>query len=530
MTPGYSRIHERHMPLPAPDGAGLKSGKRHMPLPAPDGAGLEAMAVSEELRARREALVVEHMESENRHEYDATIETFDHPRYELIGTGDVYDGPEAVARYFEETRTAFPDQRNELIAMHHADDAVIVEANLHGTHQGPFRGLPPTGRSFEMRFCAVFVFEDERLVCERVYFDSGTILRQLGIARDPLSLSGRVATVLNHPVTVGRALAGRFLAALAIGLVATMALGAAAAKPTTVRSAPGADSASEAKAIKEYWTPRRMRQAEPLDVTPTRREVARAARAGATSAAQRGDAGTVPPTKGAGAIATELKVPMANRVRNPSRYPYRTQGKVFFTWRGGDYVCSATTVNTPTKRVIFTAGHCIIDEGSRSSRFAFVPGYRNGSRPYGTFVATRLFWIQAWGRHGNFSYDVAAAVLGGSRKVGQVVGTRGIKWNLPRQQNFVSYGYPAGLPYNGEQLYNCPSPYRGQDRTTSPPRTQWITCDMTGGSSGGGWIVRGEYLNSVNSYGYVIEPNRMYGPYFGSAVRRRYNQVKNKAP
>src|SRR5215207_3866063 len=88
------------------------------------------MAVDEELRTRREALVVEHMESENRHEYDATIETLDHPRYELIGTGDVYDGPEEVARYFEETRTAFPDQRNELVGMHHSDDAVIVEVRL----------------------------------------------------------------------------------------------------------------------------------------------------------------------------------------------------------------------------------------------------------------------------------------------------------------------------------------------------------------------------------------------------------------
>lgn len=318
-------------------------------------------------------------------------------------------------------------------------------------------------------------------------------------------------------------------AALAIGLAAALLTATAAANPTAVRSAPGAASASEARQIKEYWTPRRMRQAEPFDVRPSRREVARAARASAESTS-RGEAGTVPPTEGAGTITTALKDPMANRVGNPSQYPYRTQGKVFFTWRGGDYVCSATTVNTPTKRVIFTAGHCVIDEGSRSSRFAFVPGYQNGSRPYGTFVATKLFWIQAWGQNANFSYDVAAAVLGGSRKVGQVVGTRGIKWNLPRQQNFVSYGYPAGLPYNGEQLYNCPSPYMGQDRTTNPPRTQWITCDMTGGSSGGGWIVRGEYLNSVNSYGYVTQPNRMYGPYFSSVVQRLYNRVKNKAP
>jgi steroid delta-isomerase-like uncharacterized protein len=168
------------------------------------------MAVSTEhrarLRATREALVVEHMESENRHDYDATIETFDHPRYELIATGDVYDGPEEVAAYFEETRTAFPDQRNELIALHHSDDAVLVEAMLYGTHLGSFRGLPATGRKFEMQFCAVFVFEEDRLVCERVYFDAGTVLRQLGIAHDPLSLRGRLATVFNHPLTVGQAL------------------------------------------------------------------------------------------------------------------------------------------------------------------------------------------------------------------------------------------------------------------------------------------------------------------------------------
>jgi hypothetical protein len=89
--------------------------------------------------------------------------------------------------------------------MHHADDAVIVEFDLMGTHLGSFRGLPATGRSFECRSLAVFVFEEDRLVCERAYFDSATILRQLGIAHDPLTLRGRVATVLNHPVTIGGA-------------------------------------------------------------------------------------------------------------------------------------------------------------------------------------------------------------------------------------------------------------------------------------------------------------------------------------
>jgi steroid delta-isomerase-like uncharacterized protein len=158
------------------------------------------------LRARREAVVREHMDSENRHEFDATMATFGHPRYEIVPTGDVYDGEEEVARYFAETRAAFPDQRNELIAMHHADDSVIVEFDLLGTHLGNYRGLPATGRAFRCRMIAVFEFADDRIVCERPYFDSATILRQLGIAHDPLSLAGRVATVLNHPVTIGRAL------------------------------------------------------------------------------------------------------------------------------------------------------------------------------------------------------------------------------------------------------------------------------------------------------------------------------------
>ena len=157
------------------------------------------------LRRKREATVREHMESENRHEFDVTMNTFHHPRYEIIATGEVHDGEGEVARYFQETRAAFPDQRNELIALHHADDAVIAEFDLKGTHLGSFRGLPPTGRAFTCRMVALFLFEEDRLVGERVYFDSATIQRQLGIAHDPLTLWGRLATVANHPLTIGRA-------------------------------------------------------------------------------------------------------------------------------------------------------------------------------------------------------------------------------------------------------------------------------------------------------------------------------------
>ena len=164
------------------------------------------MTVSADVHAAREAVVREHMESENRQDFDATIATFAHPRYELIATGQVHDGEDAVRAYYASSRSSFGDQRNEVIAMHHADDGVFVEFDLLGTHKGSFRGLPPTGRSYKCRMTAIFEFEEDRLVCERVYFDSATILRQLGIAHDPLTLKGRLATVANHPVTIGRAL------------------------------------------------------------------------------------------------------------------------------------------------------------------------------------------------------------------------------------------------------------------------------------------------------------------------------------
>lgn len=140
------------------------------------------MNLSDEMRDLREhpeRVVSEHMESENVHEFDRTMATFVHPRYELIATGQVHDGEAAVAEYFRSSRAAFPDQRNEMIAMHHADDAVITEFWLLGTHLGKLGDLEPTGREFRCRMTAFFLFEGRDLVCERVYFDSATILRQL---------------------------------------------------------------------------------------------------------------------------------------------------------------------------------------------------------------------------------------------------------------------------------------------------------------------------------------------------------------
>ena len=132
--------------------------------------------------------VRDHMALEVTHDWDAVIATFEHPRYEMYGSGNVFDGEESVRAYFAASRTPFPDQGNEIIAIAHAGDTVLVEFWLTGTHLGPLRvagrTVEPTGKSFRVRMVATFEFApgSDKIVCERPYFDQGAVLRALGLA------------------------------------------------------------------------------------------------------------------------------------------------------------------------------------------------------------------------------------------------------------------------------------------------------------------------------------------------------------
>lgn len=128
----------------------------------------------------RQKLVLDHFHDEVVQQWDDVLSTFPHPRYELIPTMTVHDGDVAVRRYYHETRVAFPDQHHEIIALRHSADAVIVEFWLLGTHRGRLAGIPPTGRQFRVRMTAYFIFDArQNLVCERIYFDTATLLKQL---------------------------------------------------------------------------------------------------------------------------------------------------------------------------------------------------------------------------------------------------------------------------------------------------------------------------------------------------------------
>src|SRR3954447_311491 len=133
-------------------------------------------------RARREAIVNAHIEAEAvNHDVAATVATFRHPRYEVPALGAIVDGPEAVSGLVSGIVSAYPDFYLHQIALHHGDDAVIVEAGFGGAQRGIWAGIEPTGRKMEVQGVLIFVFEGDELVCEKVYFDHATVLRQLGV-------------------------------------------------------------------------------------------------------------------------------------------------------------------------------------------------------------------------------------------------------------------------------------------------------------------------------------------------------------
>lgn len=154
------------------------------------------MNATDSRQARRERIVLDHFADETKQNFDAVLATFPHPRYEVIATGDLFDGQPDVRKYYAETRTAFPDQRHEIIQLRHTDDAVIVEFWLLGTHKGPLKGIPPTGNAFRVRVVAFFIFDGEILVCERIYFDTLTMLKQLLVGVPPAAIPALLAGLL----------------------------------------------------------------------------------------------------------------------------------------------------------------------------------------------------------------------------------------------------------------------------------------------------------------------------------------------
>ncbi len=289
---------------------------------------------------------------------------------------------------------------------------------------------------------------------------------------------------------------------LLAGLLALAALLA----PPAGAAIPSISIAGHDAATRRFWTPQRMEAARSIE--------------------------------GPAAHASGLNPTLtatSETIADPTAPEYRVNGVIFISEPGFGYGrCSGTSVVSPSKSVVITAGHCVYDEGIWSDhKWVFVPGYHHGERPFGTFTAHWLGTTPAWHGHENENFDVGAAVVGRNEKgqtLAAAVGADKVATGLPADQVFDVYGYPVEKPFNGGTLQVCrEAGFEGHDfgsLFTPGPLNLAISCDDSAGGSGGAWIIDGDTVNSVTTYGYPQDPFTNFGPYFGKDVAKLYKRAK----
>ena|SRR5688572_22997565 len=127
--------------------------------------------------------VEDHIQFEIAHDLDRLLSTFgDDPEWHNKPSNEVLHGAESIRTFYSDLFAGFPDFWLDIRSRHATDDAIIVEGLLGGTHTGPWMGIPATGKTASIPFCAVFTFTaDDRIHSEIVYFDRLSLLEQLGI-------------------------------------------------------------------------------------------------------------------------------------------------------------------------------------------------------------------------------------------------------------------------------------------------------------------------------------------------------------
>ena len=99
-------------------------------------------------------------------------------------------GPEGVKQVFRAARAAFPDFHETVEDVLADEDRVMVRWSTRGTHQGPFAGIAPTGKTVEWRGVFILRVKDGRFVEMWQVHDTLGLLRQLGATVVPPQATG----------------------------------------------------------------------------------------------------------------------------------------------------------------------------------------------------------------------------------------------------------------------------------------------------------------------------------------------------
>ena len=123
-----------------------------------------------------------HVLAENRRSIEGLLETLvETPVYQVMATGAVHRGREAVAAFYTGLFESMPDVTFDLVDVFIGDNGVVEESVMQGTHTGDLFGLAPTGRPVRMPLTIIFPMRDGRILGERLYFDLDGLQRQLGL-------------------------------------------------------------------------------------------------------------------------------------------------------------------------------------------------------------------------------------------------------------------------------------------------------------------------------------------------------------
>jgi steroid delta-isomerase-like uncharacterized protein len=166
-------------------------------------------SIPKDTRSARIAIVEQHVRLENLHDLEGVLGTFcNTARYDDEAWGEHHKGASGVRVFYGPLMKALPDLEINVQRRHVTDDTIVLEVIVRGTHLGEWRGLPATGQRVDVPLCGVYTFDsDDRLAGERIYYDRGTVLRQLGVFHEPQSVLGQFCTFATHPVTIAKAFA-----------------------------------------------------------------------------------------------------------------------------------------------------------------------------------------------------------------------------------------------------------------------------------------------------------------------------------
>ena len=107
-------------------------------------------------------------------------------RYDELGTQRKIEGPEMIVELFKGWKTAFPDAVGTVTSAVASSNKAALEVTWKGTHTGPLETaegtIPASGKRQETPAAVFFTFEGDKVRESRHYFDSMTLLKQIGAA------------------------------------------------------------------------------------------------------------------------------------------------------------------------------------------------------------------------------------------------------------------------------------------------------------------------------------------------------------